>query len=115
MQEKKNRAGVSVGPDGRMIVTGGYVTGGYHVGPTTLQSVEEYNGKEWSCGPSLPVATSGHCQLQAGNRTFIIGKISIIFIYTTFIYRMTNKTIIFFFRLLLPIRSRLIYYYVTNN
>ena len=70
MQEKKNRAGVSVAPDGRIIVTGGY-----DVGPLFFHSVEEYNGNEWSCGPSLPLATSGHCQIQAGHRTIIIGKI----------------------------------------
>ena len=59
MQDIRNSAASSVAPGGWMIVTGGTVRG------KKLHSVEEYNGREWSCGQPLPMRTSGHCQIQA--------------------------------------------------
>ena len=75
MQDIRNSAASSVAPGGWMIVTGGTVRG------KKLHSVEEYNGREWSCGPPLPMRTSGHCQIQAGNRTIIFGKYIVFFTY----------------------------------
>ena len=75
MQDIRNSAASSVAPGGWMIVTGGTVRG------KKLHSVEEYNGREWSCGPPLPMRTSGHCQIQAGNITIIFGKYIVILNY----------------------------------